>query len=917
MAHRAHLRTLKILASAVAVALLGGLLAPASGASASVNTGWLTTGSDPARVLQAVSSHNDKLPLEFSERLQYAQPDGTLRVMVALGGRNPSIDRFVEANTTAVKWYSASPSFYATVTPKQLAVLLEAAFVTFVEPDYPITHTLAISVPEAKARGTAGAPGVWSFDKSAGTRGALRSDVAGLDVNQATGKGVTVAVVDSGIDKTHRDFGGWNCEHTNPYEPCESRVTRTVTAEHIVGPGFDFGDDLPTTDLVSGHGTHVAGIVGGNAYYVRDGGADGQAFAQDLHGGDGFTFGVAPQASLMNVKNGDSQWAGLGSFGLDWLATNAGRYGVRVANNSWGCPGGCTFNGNSATNQTYKALYNAGVVVTFAAGNDGGTNNGTALNGSSQSPYVLGVASYDATNRQLASSSSRGSSAAALPDAASWTPASEPVNGHRRPDVAAPGVSIYSAANLTGGTSAGIPRQSTADIEGGFGCCFDEYRVMGGTSMATPHVSGAAALLFSACPTATTLDAMRAIMVGANKTRVLKTASTTVAQPFEVGYGGLDVKASLTWLISQPACDTGPPNTAPVANDDSLSLNQGVAGTVDVLGNDSDADGDELSVVSTTDATSGTISVTSDGVSYTPDDGFFGTDSFSYVVGDGRGGTDTGLVSIVVNGRPTAVDDSVATNQGQAVTFSPLANDSDPEGDEFSISGTSGPAHGSVSVGADGVTYTPQAGFYGVDTFEYEIADSKGAGDTGLVSVNVNGAPVATNDSVATNQGRAVTFSPLANDSDPEGDEVSISSTGGPKHGSATIGSSGITYTPNASFYGTDSFEYEITDAKGARDTGLVTVSVNGAPVAKDDSASTRKKDAVRINVVANDSDPEGAAISIASASQGAQGSVDCSPTGTCTYVPNGKYRGADSFTYVVCDALGACSQATTRIQVS
>ena len=834
MRRRVFQHVLKLCASLAAVAVVAGLMAPASAAGGAGDGTWLTQATHPARVLQSVRAHGDKLPPEFNHRLRYVQPDGTLRVIVALGGRSPAVDGFVGAHTTALKWFEASPGFFATVTPDQLGALLDAAFVTFVEPDYPIGFSLALSVPDVHARTAGTSSGIWSFDATAGRLGALKSEIAGLSADQVTGKGVTVAVIDSGIDKTHRDFGGWDCT-PGPYAPCQSRVKRTVTAEHLIGtngftngPNSNAGDDLPTTDLVSGHGTHVTGIIAGNSYYVRDFNETGKQYAKDTFGGDGHPFGMAPQASLINIKNGDSQSAGFGTIALDWLAANAGKYGVRVANNSWGCVGGCTFDGNSATNQTFKALYQAGVVVTFAGGNDAGGTNGAAFNGSAQSPYVLGVASYDAKNHQLASNSSRGSSAAALPSAATWTPESEPVNGHRRPDVAAPGVAIWSTRSLTGGTSSLLPRQSTADVSGGFGCCAtDEYVTMSGTSMATPHVTGAAALLFGACPSATSLDAMRAIMVGADSTRVLKTGSTTTkAQPFETGYGGLDVRASLAWLRSQPVCAPAPTNRAPIATDDTLSLNQGSTATVNVLANDSDPDGDALSVVSTTTPSGGTITVKSDGISYAARSDFFGTDSFDYVVSDGKGGTDTGRVTVTVNGAPIANGDSAATNQGRAVTISATANDSDPEGDAFSVTSTSTPAHGTASVGSDGV----------------------------------------------------------------------------------------ITYTPAADFYGTDSFEYEIADAKGAGDVGRVTVSVNGAPVAKDDSGATKKKDAIRINVIGNDTDPEGDALSLKSATQPSQGSVDCSTAGTCTYNPNGRYKGVDSFTYIVCDARGACDEGLVKV---
>ena len=96
---------------------------------------------------------------------------------------------------------------------------------------------------------------------------------------------------------------------------------------------------------------------------------------------------------------------------------------------------------------------------------------------------------------------------------------------------------------------------NTTDVTGGGSSGFVPYAQMTGTSMATPHVVGAAALMFGACPAATPLDVMRSVMAGAVRDRVHKTGSdTAVAEPFEVGYGGLDVRRSLDFLRAQPAC---------------------------------------------------------------------------------------------------------------------------------------------------------------------------------------------------------------------------------------------------------------------------------------------------------------------------------------------------------------------------
>jgi subtilisin family serine protease len=542
--------TILALTAAALIALAG-----ASSANAA-DTSWLTSAAS-----SALQQHADKVPAEFNDRLKYALPDGTLRVMVATQRRDAQVEGFVAGATSKVQWYGSSPRFLALVTPAQLVTLLDSPVITFVEPDYRLTPAMSGASLDTHARSATGdGTGVWSFDPAGGTFGALRPDATGLTADSATGKGVTAAIIDSGIDETHKDFGGFSCQ-PGAYAPCESRIKRTVVLDHLVGDGFDF-QGLPTTEAFSGHGTHVAGIIGGNGFYTRDGDADAARY-----GGDGYVFGVAPQADLISIKNGDAIWAGLSSFGLEWLIEHGRENGVRVVNNSWGCIGGCSFDGNSASAQQFRDLYNAGIVVTFAAGNDAGGEDGAAFSGNAQSPYVIGVAAYDHTNHQLADFSSRGQKAGTgtLADPATWTPQSEPANGLRRPDVAAPGVNVWSARTLTGGAASLIPRVNTNDVTGGGSSGFVPYAQMSGTSMATPHVVGAVTLLASACPAAAPLDIMRSVMAGAVRDKVTKTASSVVAEPFEVGYGGLDIRRSLDWLRTQPVCGGAAPNQAPTA----------------------------------------------------------------------------------------------------------------------------------------------------------------------------------------------------------------------------------------------------------------------------------------------------------------------------------------------------------------
>lgn len=508
---------------------------------------WLQEADSASRAV--IVGHLDKTPPEFFRRLRHAFPDGTVGVMVRLSERTEATESLAELSTTALNWYGDLPAFYGRVDDRGMASLLASPEVMFVEPDYRITNFLSTAAVDVTARSGQSPTGLWSYYSGDGPYGKLASDIEGFSPDRVTGKNVVVANSDSGIDGTHRDFGGWDCK-PGPMQPCESRIIRKVVINQLL-PGDNDEAPWPTTDLASGHGTHTAGIIAGNGFYARTGDANPQ-----IYGGDGFNFGIAPQASLISVKVGDSQSAALGFLALQWQAAHAEKYDIRVSNNSWGCSGGCSFDSRSTGALILKNLHEQGVLITFAAGNDGGGPDGAAFNGHAQSPHVLAVAAYDDEQEAptIADFSSRGSDNAPLPDPEKWTPESEG-NGARRPDLSAPGVSVYSAANLTGGTSSLLPRTSPQDVDAGVP--FLAYTFMSGTSMATPMVSGAAALLFSACPDTSTLDVMRALMVGAQGRGVRDSDGSTVAAPYVTGYGALDIRASFDWLLQEGFCNGG------------------------------------------------------------------------------------------------------------------------------------------------------------------------------------------------------------------------------------------------------------------------------------------------------------------------------------------------------------------------
>jgi len=381
-------------------------------------------------------------------------------------------------------------------------------------------------------------------------------------------------------------------------------------------------------------------------------------------------------------------------------------------------------------------------------------------------------------------------------------------------------------------------------------------------------------------------------------------------------------------------------NSAPDANDDSETTDENTAVTIDVLGNDTDPDDDDLNVCMQTgdgEASNGSVSVNSDGtITYTPDNGFVGVDSFTYTICDENGEMDQATVYITIvstNEPPVAVDDQENTDEDTAVTINVLSDDSDPDGDDLTICMQPGdglPSNGSVSVNADGtITYTPDNGFVGTDSFTYTICDEEGLSDQATVTVSIistNLPPDANDDNDTTPEDTPVTVQVLNNDDDPNNDDLTLclqAGDGQPSNGFISVNADGsITYNPNDDFVGTDSFTYTICDEDGEMDQATVTITVtstNQPPVAVNDTESTDEDTAVIVNILGNDSDPDGDDINVCMQTgdgEPSNGSVSVNSIGTITYTPDSGFVGTDSFTYTICDEDGEMDQATVTITI-
>jgi serine protease AprX len=333
-----------------------------------------------------------------------------------------------------------------------------------------------------------------------------------------TGDGVGVAIMDSGINGLHPgltfgsktvqnvkftgDVAGLYCE---PTDPCLH--------------GELYVENVPNTDNSSGHGTHVAGIVGGT-------GAGSRAKYK----------GVAPDADLIGLGVGE----GLHIINImviaavDWMIDNKEKYNIQVVNNSWGGKG--TFNPDDPVNEAMRVAHDAGITVVFAAGNDGPAEN--TMNRRSVAPWVISVAAgckfgvYDVTNsqsrcndgrsRQLADFSSRG----------------VPGDLLQHPDITAPGVRIVSARSYTGTAMNALDASGDAQTCGIPVEFVEDYTCASGTSMASPHVAGVVALMEQASKGTLTPDqALAAIQATA-------TAMPGYAE-WEVGAGYLNALAAV------------------------------------------------------------------------------------------------------------------------------------------------------------------------------------------------------------------------------------------------------------------------------------------------------------------------------------------------------------------------------------
>ncbi|GAB5389663.1 MAG: hypothetical protein Alpg2KO_26310 [Alphaproteobacteria bacterium] len=375
-------------------------------------------------------------------------------------------------------------------------------------------------------------------------------------------------------------------------------------------------------------------------------------------------------------------------------------------------------------------------------------------------------------------------------------------------------------------------------------------------------------------------------------------------------YAVSDGQFSVTGIVFMTV---DPVNDAPEADDDAFSMEEDKSLTATVVSNDGDIDSPNLTWSLQSGPSEGQLTFEADGsFIYTPDEDYFGQDSFVYILSDGDI-TDTATVSITVsevNDTPEPTPDSyTGIEEGDPVTGNVLDNDSDEEGDDLTASLVLPADNGRVVLNEDGTfTYTPNEDFAGEDIFSYAVSDGQTSA-TATVTIQITNtpdAPEANDDEYRAQEARTLEANVGDNDVDPDpGAELTFGLLSGVSHGVLNFNADGsFTYLNTPDYRGTDTFRYRVTDGDFS-DTATVTLNVtdqNDAPIINGEQITIDEDETVQGNVLDNDSDPDGDPLSVTLIGNVENGRLSLRSDGQFTYTPDRDFAGADSFTYRVSD---------------
>lgn len=375
---------------------------------------------------------------------------------------------------------------------------------------------------------------------------------------------------------------------------------------------------------------------------------------------------------------------------------------------------------------------------------------------------------------------------------------------------------------------------------------------------------------------------------------------------------------------------------APVANADTYHGRQGRSLSITgpgVLANDNDPNGLTLTAKAVTTPLHGALELFSDGgFVYVHDGSEAKVDAFQYRADNGERESSTATVTLRLsaNEAPVASDDAFTVGSGSLAVPAPgvLTNDSDADGDALVAEIATAPAHGTVTLNADGSLSYESAGMPQDDSFTYRAFDGVALSNPATVTLTLddpaNMAPVATAEIYAVAEDQLLTVAApgvLANDIDANGDSLTVDLVTTTTSGTLSAQPDGsFTYAPNADFFGVDGFDYRAHDGTAHSAAVRVTINVsavNDAPVAGNDSATVPEGGSSTIAVLLNDSDVDDDALLPSIVATPANGTVSVNADGTVTYTHDGSETLTDAFTYRAGDGIATSATTVVTITVS
>lgn len=372
-----------------------------------------------------------------------------------------------------------------------------------------------------------------------------------------------------------------------------------------------------------------------------------------------------------------------------------------------------------------------------------------------------------------------------------------------------------------------------------------------------------------------------------------------------------------------------PVNDQPKANPQEITVAED--NSVEFVLTASDVDNEELIFSVVTQPTHGILTGTPPYLTYTPDENFFGLDSFTFKVNDGQLDSEVATVSITVtavNDAPIATNDTYMMDEDAVLNIlapGVLSNDQDVEGDVLSVELVNNVSHGGLTLNTTGgFTYTPIANYYGTDSFIYRAYDGQLYSNVAVATItinNLNDPPLALDDSYTVAEDVLLNIPApgiLSNDTDPEGRSLSASKVSDPTHGSLILNSNGeFTYSPASNYYGPDSFTYVANDGQLSSNVATVNITVtpvNDAPVANSQTKTVAEDGSTVIVLTGADVDED--ALTFTVVTQPAHGTLSGLPP-SLTYTPNPDYSGSDSFTFKISDGQVDSNVAMVSITVT